>query len=81
MSRAHCECVLAGGEKITENVEINVKKCKETKKYGYYLYYISIYHQFSSGKMKALWGLTSKQKYFFINVALAMTPQVNSIKL
>jgi hypothetical protein len=81
MSLAHCECVLSGGEKITENVEINVKKCEETKKYGYYLYYISIYHQFSSVKKKALWWLTSKQNYFFINVALAMTAQVNSIYL
>ncbi len=32
MSLAHCECVLSGGEKITENVEINVKKCKKNKK-------------------------------------------------
>ncbi len=29
MSLAHYECVFSGGEKITENVEMNVKKRKK----------------------------------------------------
>jgi hypothetical protein len=49
----------------------SVKKFKKPE--GYYLYYIRIYLM----KKK----LTSKQNYFFINVALTMTAQVNNINL